>query len=600
MAEYKSKDKQQTSKEKQLIKRINAMFDIAKRSRSNVNKLWRESEEMYAGEHWRGSNMPKYQNQMTLDLIASAIDTMIPILSSRPPKIDVLPSSTDEVDRKIAETMQIQMDDLWEMRDMQNVMSEWIMDFLVYGTGIMKTYFGEDDLPECKVVDPFSFFVNPSATRLENADWVIYAAPVPLHEIRHKYPEKAQYVKADSNLENFEALRINDIGQDNSTKVVINDPTTNSTSRYSSEGAAAEDLEERVLLIECWWRSGEHDYVDAEKSDSQVSKIPGSRLTVIAGDCLLHDGPSPYPFLNKQHYIQHPFPFVVAKNGGSAHSFYGKPEPKRLKSLNLGLDRVASQIADNIHLMANPMWVVDETAQVTDSLVNKPGSVVRKKGPGTVAQVSPAPMPGYVFNFYQMMYDIFEVVSGVNRATQGREAPNVTSGVQAETLQRAATTKIEYKSRAIDVSVQQLGAQWLSMIQNLSTEEHVVSVPTDAGMEMRGYKGVMFKDQPMRVRSKTGSMLPVNKMFIEQKVLQLLQAGIIQDPEFVLENIELPGKQRILDKLREQKQLQEEADRDQASQMAKQEEILSTSTDEDEIMNILQQQQAAMEPFGQE
>jgi hypothetical protein len=44
----------------------------------------------------------------------------------------------------------------------------------------------------------------------------------------------------------------------------------------------------------------------------------------------------------------------------------------------------------------------------------------------------PASMPGYVFNFYELMVDMFETISGVNKATQGKADSSVTSGVQAQ------------------------------------------------------------------------------------------------------------------------------------------------------------------------
>ena len=79
-------DYKPTPQEKEIINRTNNMFQMARKARSEVTKLWREAESLYQGKHWEGMNMPSYQNQITVDLIASAIDTMIPILTSRPPK----------------------------------------------------------------------------------------------------------------------------------------------------------------------------------------------------------------------------------------------------------------------------------------------------------------------------------------------------------------------------------------------------------------------------------------------------------------------------------------------------------------------------------
>ena len=45
--------------EKQLVQRINAMMDMAKKARRQTSEVWRESEKLYMGEHWAGMNMPE-------------------------------------------------------------------------------------------------------------------------------------------------------------------------------------------------------------------------------------------------------------------------------------------------------------------------------------------------------------------------------------------------------------------------------------------------------------------------------------------------------------------------------------------------------------
>ena len=273
----------------------------------------------------------------------------------------------------------------------------------------------------------------------------------------------------------------------------------------------------------------------------------------------------------------------MLKNGGSAHSFWGKPEPKRLKPLNLGLDRLTSQIMDNTHLMANPMWVVDETTDVVDQISNKPGSVIRKRGPGSVDMKQPASMPGYVFNFYEILMDLFETISGVNRATQGKADANVTSGVQAQIYRQASTTKIDFKARAVDQAIQTLGTMWIAMIKNLGTEEHSVSLQTDTGNMEQNYVGTMMQPMNFEVRAKAGSMLPENKEWVENKIMSLVQMGLITDPVWILDNIELPGKEKL-----RQTMMDQQAAQAQALEPMSDQEMADLGTDEDEILNRLQ------------
>tara|TARA_R100000805_G_C3625439_1_gene134348 strand:+ start:597 stop:2390 length:1794 start_codon:yes stop_codon:yes gene_type:complete len=558
-----SEEYKPSHEEKELIKKIHAMMDSARKSRRKTSELWRESEKLYMGNHWEGLSMPEYKNQLTLDMIANVIDTQIPIMSSQPPKIDVIPVGATEESKFVAKTLQAQLDDLWYMRDMATLVPEWLTDYLVYGTGIVKLNWNmHDDLPDCDMVDPFSFYVNPSATKLENAQWIIHMAPRPLYEIKELFPEKGHLVKSMGKMSEYEALKITEVNHGGKSLIQVTDSHGTETNYFEGETEAMQNLEERALLVEVYMRDGSVEYTQEESDkDGKVGKpkYPGGlRKICMANDIILYDGPSRYQFLDKMNRCPYPFPYVVMKNGGSAHSFWGKPEPKRLKSINLALDRIASQVMDNVHLIANPMFVVDETADVQDQINNKPGSVIRKRGPGQVSMLQPASIPGYVFNFYQLLVDMFETVSGVNKATMGKQEPNVTSGVQAQVYRTASTSKIDFKSRQLDSAMQILGQMWIAMIKNMGTENHSLSMKDAEGNEAEVvYQGMEFADVDQMVRARVGSMLPDNRTYVEEKILSLAQAGLIQDPEYILENMQLPGIERLINEMREKKQQQQ-------------------------------------------
>lgn len=547
-----------TPQDKETIKRTENMFQIARKARSEVTKLWREAEGLYQGNHWEGMNMPQFKNQITIDMIASAIDTMIPILSSRPPKIDILSVTGDDRGMNVADTLQAFMDELWQIRDMQNLIPEFLLDYLVYGTGILKTQWNNvDDMPDCDIIDPFNFYVNPSATKLENAEWVCLASAMPIYEIKERF-DNGQFVKPMSDLDKYSSTKIgiSNFGDD---KIQVTDTKGQETNYYEGYGKAMEDLEPRALVIECYMRDPSKEYVttDDGKEKQQMKYPNGMRQVIVSNGVLLYDGKTKYPFFDKKNHCPHPFPFVTIKNTGSPHSFWGKPEPKRLKSINLAMDRIASQVSDNIALTASPNWIVDETAGVENQITNKPAQIIRKKGAGQVSMQSPPSMPSYVFNFYQLLGDVFETVSGVNKATQGKEASNVTSGVQAQIYRQASTTKIDFKSRTLDQAISVLGTMWVAMFKHLGNQvKRVNFVGNDGVTEPRDLIGVMFKEIDLMVRAKAGSMLPENRMFVENKILQLAQLGIVTDPEYIVENMEMPSKERLLAKIREEKEQQ--------------------------------------------
>ena len=269
MARYKP-----NSKELETIKRVNAMIDMAKKARKKTSDVWRESEKLYMGEHWSGMNMPEFKNQLTLDMIANVIDTQIPIMSSKPPKIDVIPVGSTDESKYIANVLQAQLDDLWYMRDMATLVPEWLTDYLVYGTGIVKLGWNlHDDLPDCDIVDPFSFYVNPSATKLENAQWIIHMAPRPLYEIQELFPEKGHLVQAMGKMSEFEALKITDVQQGDKTLTQITDADSGETQIFEGKTEAMQNLEERALLVEVYMRDGSLDYTDEDEKNGNGTKV---------------------------------------------------------------------------------------------------------------------------------------------------------------------------------------------------------------------------------------------------------------------------------------------------------------------------------------
>ena len=557
-----------SEKDLKILNRVNRMFELSKNAQKTIRNDWREAEKLYLGDHWSGVNMPNHKNKLTLDLVGSAIDTMIPILNSRPPKVDVIAYGGEKKDHDASHMLQAVMDECWNLRNMGGRLTEMLLDYLVYGTGIIKIYHNYvDDMPDGKVCDPFSFFVNPSATSLDNAEWVIYASPTPLYQIKELYPEKGKYVKNEGKLGGYEAMRV---GKKDGNTIVR--ASEDSADYYRNDTTATSDFEERALMIECYMRDGSHEYAteeDIATHGDDLKMQPGVRKICMTKDVVLDNTFTKYPFFNRDNHINHPFPYITIKNMGSAHHFWGRPEPRRLKSLNLALDRISSQVMDNVHMVANPMWVVDSTADVQDQITNKPGQIIRKRGNGQVSMQSPGSMPSYVFNLYQMLLDMFETISGVNKATQGKADTNVTSGIQAQIYQKASSTKIDHKARAVEQGITELGQKWLTMFTNMGTKMSIIPFTNPLGeTEYMEIIGILMQGQRIHVRAKPGSMLPENRAFLEQKILQLAQLGLIDDPMYLVQHLQLPGKELIINMMKEKQAQEQMAMRDEMTQQS--------------------------------
>ena len=99
-----------SEKDLKILNRVNRMFELSKNAQKEIRTDWREAEKLYLGDHWAGVNMPNHKNKLTLDLVGSAIDTMIPILNSRPPKVDVIAYGGEKKAHDASHMLQAVMD----------------------------------------------------------------------------------------------------------------------------------------------------------------------------------------------------------------------------------------------------------------------------------------------------------------------------------------------------------------------------------------------------------------------------------------------------------------------------------------------------------
>jgi len=118
------------------------------------------------------------------------------------------------------------------------------------------------------------------------------------------------------------------------------------------------------------------------------------------------------------------------------------------------------------------------------------------------------------------------------------------------------------------MALAQLGNMWLTMFKNLGTK--FINVPyqhSTGRMEYRQVIGLIFKDKETMVRVRVGSMLPENRQFNENKIMQLAQMGIIKDPMYIVQNLDMPQKEALISKMMEEAEALAEQQRAMAEEV---------------------------------
>jgi hypothetical protein len=197
-----------------------------------------------------------------------------------------------------------------------------------------------------------------------------------------------------------------------------------------------------------------------------------------------------------------------------------------------------------------------------------------------------------IFQAFDRAKQDFQEISGVNEVSQG-VVPSGTSGIAIENLQEAAQTRIRLKSRNVEAWLTQVGQQFVSRIMQFYSVPRIVRITEDPE-SIRYFKFVIdeVEDEagetqrvatvqdfgqdeagnavPMEpiqyelkgnldVRISVGTTLPFRKAQRKQQAKELFSMGIY-DASDLLEDLEHPRKEQVLEKYNQRQQAAAEAE----------------------------------------
>lgn len=570
-------EKKQDDLDESIVSRVQTMYKTAYNSKSNLHDKWKNNYKAYTGELFE-QKIPEYRSDEVSNYIFSTIETIKPIMLTNNPKTQIIPQQSIFYDK--ARTVQAILDSEWKRTNMFSKLHLFNHLNLIYGTAIAgiiwngKSRNGLGDV-ESVVISPFNFFIEPSATEIDNAEYVIYATYKKASELISSFPDKAEEIKAQTTTEVDENLMFGDERTD-----------------YGSNN---------ILYIECYMKDyATETYVEEEIEDEKTvkykktkMKYPRGRRVIIAGDVLLIDEENPYedgkfPFVSMNCYPQH-------------GTFWGISEVEMLVSPQKHANRIMNSIIENAMLNGNPWTVMDSNCGIErNSLSNRPGLVLRKK-PGTnIERIAPPPIPSYVENVVGVLKSDIENISGVYDVMRGERPGSVTAASAIQALNEQAQGRVKLKVQILENFISNIGALWIKRVQQFWVTKRTVRVAgnpledptmTDSGAVMLLQNGVPMNyldvtkddvDGDYDIEIFAGSTMQTNKSAIAQTMIQLAQTPAedgmpMVDRRTVLENVidvvDSINVQEVLDYFDGMKQQQAEASQSETQMLQEQEQM---------------------------
>lgn len=527
------------------LKLVNDRFTRARDFRTvEQDGVWKRSY-----NNWRGvleQSIYPWRSKLFIPWSFTVVETIIPKVFARDPKWRSIPQNPDfnpDAARVVNDLLNYQ----WGRAGMRLKMYDYIKDSLMYSKGYAKVGWnfqtktktfqepivGKDDKitfketkknevehddPRIDIVDPMDIYVDPDATSLDDAAYVIHRKTVPLEEI-----------KKNPNYQNVDKIKQADYA----------DQWLDQGYRYRDVTPPKDKHKDLVEILEYW---GADD-----------------KLVVIANrGVVLRSTPNPYNHKK--------IPFVELDDYRDPHRYYGQSELSVIDPLQREINAIRNQRRDYDNLALNPV------IRMVPGVLRNPNSAVMS--PGNVWMVTDLASMD-VFALPQLQGSSTEIeertIADVQRTVAIDEIgigllpdnPQRRSATEVVTAQTMAGKRFAMKIALLEEAVKKIGQMVFDLDQQFLDQERIIQIVGETGAQEWVKLGPQDIQGNYFVDIETGSMLPKDEIAARKEAMELLQyitpiiapitqtnPGIILPVvQMVLDTFELPGKKDIVQQL---------------------------------------------------
>ena len=297
------------------------------------------------------------------------------------------------------------------------------------------------------------------------------------------------------------------------------------TNRYKARVA-----EDTVKMYELWvWNDETQDY--------QV-------ITMADPDIFIYDRPGASVFLKGE------LPFIQICPNPQFDYFWGQSEVARLNLLQAIRNNRMTEILDLLSKQVSPPKVFSGFMGITDEKAfafDRPGSFVSSDMPNAKVDSIAPEMPATLFEVIHEIDAMFAEASGISSVLSGRGEQGVRSAGHASQLARLGSSRAKKRALIVEDSLEKVATLYLKLMQAYDNTHF-----TDE--EGNKFIAEQFtKDYVVKVDAHSNS--PIFTEDMRQLAFNLFKAQAI-DKESLLDLLEPPMKQLLIDKLKKREKMQ--------------------------------------------
>lgn len=543
-----------------LLNEVLALFSQARAHRRPMVSLWKRCQRMLYNRYFPTSRpgwLPTPEVPEIFPICAAVVGWMTDQRIGYTVAPTAVPhSGYFDFFQTLATDLEAVMDATWQVNCEENEWTKMMWDAVTYGTGIGKTTWdltlcgGQGDAVTRQVLLE-SFYPDPQARTMEDANYFIEARIMSVQELDRRWPGTAALFPDGGNMsQDVDTLptQVDQAGNANPPRANPGAISPSTSPRYGQPGGArhhATDLP-GVLVLEAWIR--EHDTLDNTRDIKTGEKMPTVhdrwRVIVVAGNHVIMNEPAD----NLWSHGKHPYSRLVLWDTGE---LWGRSLVDLLMPNQVSINRILAALQSNVELTGDPIWKdAVGAAGGRRTMTNKPGQRIPvNAGDTSTGWLSPPPIPPTMMQLLQFHLQRMEAISGLSAITKGGTPGGRPAQSVVDALQEAAFVRIRQHLRNLEYTMRDAGNKRASLIVENYTQPRMVAIAGPSGerssLALKARHWMIPTNQgavPMQYQLSidAGSRMHTSRAMREDRAIQMYTLGLI-DREATLGDLTYPN-----------------------------------------------------------
>lgn len=578
MAKTKEEQTRDAQEHARKIRVLQTIVDEAKNARKDIETQWDDDIKTLKG----GEKQHFLKRFLTLgtrvksktNILFSQMETMKPILTSEIPSTLIKPIFNTPAWKAIAEQHYTKaINRIYQRNDMRAVNVEVVDNGVNYGQSTYKItwdtnmFAGNGDI-KISVPNGKEIYYEPGKGKIDNSNYLIQITRVDEISLLRRFPDREDDIRRlFGRPVKMKASSKSGVETRGDTIIAPEAAAATTTGRFF-DIADRVDRTDPVELVEIWFMDDEtEDILDDHISPSTGSKsqrkkrvrkrkFPNGRYIQFAGNVIFVEEENKFPGI----------PYVKYWNYRIDGEPYGVTELRHTAPIQKQIDLRKNQIFDTLNFnTGRRRYVGPRFGLDPDQITNAPDQTIQCNDPKDIFIEDGPTISAAMFQSEDMLKKDMETVTGVREVTQGTIPGDIRSGNAIELLQEASDVRLRGKSGELQSSFVEITRKLIDMITTFYIDEvhynvNHIMVPKHEGSDekvplIETDEWAMVKDKKVScdffdIEIRAGVNIPRSRVAKEDRLFNLHQRGVIDD-EFLIQHLQLDGKDALEERMKE-------------------------------------------------